>query len=831
MCRPIKTPDIHPPMKSTPHPAPRNLARGIASLAVLCVLFPLPAQTAPAIPDLYSTSPGKGGPDTLCDAWQLVYNAWGLRPDADDDKDGSSNYAESVNGTDPRNARDYLRNVLTRISSAGIEFTFNARAGKCYRIVSDKAASGTFENAEKLISPVAGCSEFIAPKDNPNQTLRVAADLSKPKIYRLEVTDADSDGDGLSDWAELRTGTDPKVASSSSNACGGVASDAEVFNTVLALAESDRAILSLLKPRKTGQSSAPENSRYYSKVITSLAQAGRLTSTSAGITRGDFNGDGFADLAVGIPRESPAGASGAGAVVVIYGSANGLAASGSSVPAAQFWSQGSAGISGANETGDRFGTALAAGEFNGDAFSDLAIGVPGEDITVNGTAHPNTGRVVVIYGSPTGLSASGTSMVHPSQSFDLASGTPPAVITGLITADIFPDNAKVGQSLAWGDFNGDSIGDLAIGAPNMSVKSNMALTLFADSEAGQVWILFGSLRNGLVRAGSQLVTQLGNLPGIIVGGMMTGWHNGASLAAGDFNGDSITDLVVGAPDASFGGKEQIGMATVFPGVAGVGLDWGRGRLFSTGNVGIDGESGDHFGFSFASGDFDRDGLDDLAIGMPHQPGRRIRNSDGSITVRESSAGRVFVRFGDRTNLLHPRDVQSFDQNDLFGSGREAGDRFGHSLAAGDFNGDSFVDLAIGVPGEDLAGGRDAGEVNVVYGSSAGLSTSLSRAPQRFGDVSAQAGAQFGRSLSAWNFGRNQSIVLPGINLRLTLRTADLAVGVPFKDFAGKEDAGAMHVFYGTADGLTLSGEQEWTKDTPGVPGTAKAGDFFGMAGY
>ena len=217
--------------------------------------------------------------------------------------------------------------------------------------------------------------------------------------------------------------------------------------------------------------------------------------------------------------------------------------------------------------------------------------------------------------------------------------------------------------------------------------------------------------------------------------------------------------------------------------------------------------------------------------MPHQPGRRIRNSDGSITDREPSAGRVFVRFGDRTNLLHATDVQSFDQNTLFGSGREAEDRFGYALAAGDFNGDSYADLAIGVPGEDLAGGRDAGEVNIIYGSSAGLSTSVSRAPQRFGDVSAQAGAQFGRSLSAWNFGRNQSIVLPIINLQLTLRTADLAVGAPFKDFGGKTDAGAMHVFYGTADGLTLSGEQEWTKDTAGVPGTAKAGDFFGSAGY
>jgi hypothetical protein len=69
------------------------------------------------------------------------------------------------------------------------------------------------------------------------------------------------------------------------------------------------------------------------------------------------------------------------------------------------------------------------------------------------------------------------------------------------------------------------------------------------------------------------------------------------------------------------------------------------------------------------------------------------------------------------------------------------------------------------------------------------------------------------------------------NLIITIRTSDLAVGVPFKDIAGKADAGAMHVFYGTGSGLTFTGEQEWTKDTAGVPGTTSAGDFFGAAGY
>ncbi len=55
---------------------------------------------------------------------------------------------------------------------------------------------------------------------------------------------------------------------------------------------------------------------------------------------------------------------------------------------------------------------------------------------------------------------------------------------------------------------------------------------------------------------------------------------------------------------------------------------------------------------------------------------------------------------------------------------EQGDSFGHSLAVGDFNGDHYADLAIGVPFENLEGADtdvDAGVVHVLYGSSAGLS--------------------------------------------------------------------------------------------------------------
>jgi hypothetical protein len=50
------------------------------------------------------------------------------------------------------------------------------------------------------------------------------------------------------------------------------------------------------------------------------------------------------------------------------------------------------------------------------------------------------------------------------------------------------------------------------------------------------------------------------------------------------------------------------------------------------------------------------------------------------------------------------------------------DAFGSALAAGDFDGDGFDDLTVGVPDEDIGVSVDAGAVNVLYGSAAGLSS-------------------------------------------------------------------------------------------------------------
>ena len=114
-----------------------------------------------------------------------------------------------------------------------------------------------------------------------------------------------------------------------------------------------------------------------------------------GTAKGDFNGDGFADLAIGVPYEDQNGVNAVGGVNIIYGSSQDFPR-----PRDQFLDEVDFGFSyGSN---DHFGWALASGDFNGDTFSDLAIGMPDWDATRDS----NTGVVFVVNGSAAGLNTS-----------------------------------------------------------------------------------------------------------------------------------------------------------------------------------------------------------------------------------------------------------------------------------------------------------------------------------------------------------------------------------------------------------------------------------------
>ncbi|MDX2841697.1 FG-GAP repeat protein, partial [Streptomyces ipomoeae] len=96
----------------------------------------------------------------------------------------------------------------------------------------------------------------------------------------------------------------------------------------------------------------------------------RAAHASDAATPYDFNGDGYADLAVGAPYESSA----SGAVTVLYGSAQGLTTTN-----ARTLTQSTSGVPGSSESGDHFGTRVLLTDTTKDGRADLTIGGPGED--------------------------------------------------------------------------------------------------------------------------------------------------------------------------------------------------------------------------------------------------------------------------------------------------------------------------------------------------------------------------------------------------------------------------------------------------------------------
>ena len=504
--------------------------------------------------------------------------------------------------------------------------------------------------------------------------------------------------------------------------------------------------------------------------------------SSGGVARGDFNGDGFGDLAVGAPFEDlPVGGTeqvDAGAVTVIYGSATGLTDLGG-VPDDQFWTQASPSVPDTPESGDNFGATLASGDFNRDGFSDLAIGVPGEVTPGN----PGTGAVNVIFGSFLGLNS-------------VTNLTDPLIIFNLFRDSRIPSapSSRFGDSLIWGDFNGDTFGDLVVGLdanlPQINVFSS--LVIIRGSSSGLV--LSGNFQQ--VNFNSRDIT----------------------LAAGDFNNDDRDDLAVGTPNVF----SASGGVSVFTSTA-TGLV--SGPFFGQDVAGIQdtAEALDQFGKSLAAGDFNGDGFADLAIGVP---GEDVVDSGGTNRI---DAGAINVVYGS-SNGLTATGSQFFSQaNSGIPGEAETGDAFGSALADGDFNGDGFADLAIGVPGENIGSIADAGAVNIIYGAQFNLLTTAGPGSQFWSqnssgiDGGAEAGDQFGSALTAWNFGNGAQ--------------ADLVVGVPFEDILRSDgvnaiDAGAVNAIYGSANGLASANNQLWFQGKDNILlGVAETGDQFGRSVY
>ncbi len=445
------------------------------------------------------------------------------------------------------------------------------------------------------------------------------------------------------------------------------------------------------------------------------------------MAQGDFDGDGYADLAVGAPDEAPGDDPGSGAVFLFKGTFTGLVS----------WRTLTQTGLGVNQSGDRFGNALAAGDLNADGRDELIVGAPGERVQGE-----KGGAAFVFLGSQTGPTTVNGYLLHQ-DNIGFSGGS--------------NDDDLFGASLAVGNFNGDSRADLAIGAPGKNPGGRVFVLIWdKDRPTGDKLVKFDRVGSQRV-AGDLFGTAIiavdvndDNFDDLVVGapgtngtgsifvfpGATSKLHDaahikqpegapreqgddfGAALAAGHFAGGNRTQIVVGAP-----GKKGTGwifvMRLLYQGrnFDGVGL-W---DAYTQGSLAV-GEPNDHFGQVFAVADFDRDGKDDLAVGIPLKNGYVV-NSDGLIVV--INAGAVAL-FRGNTNDEYLTEWAFYTQPLSYAPNRSL-DRFGAAVAAANFNRKpSIPDLAIGVPGKGTDSVLESGAMFVARGQeSEGVPPALS----------------------------------------------------------------------------------------------------------
>jgi hypothetical protein len=326
-----------------------------------------------------------------------------------------------------------------------------------------------------------------------------------------------------------------------------------------------------------------------------------------------------------------------------------------------------------NVANAELGTSVAtAGDVNGDGYSDVVVGSPGEN------------RVYLFLGGPGGLAA-----------------TPTEHFTGSTPGDRFGVSVQTA-----GDVNGDGFSDVVVGAPGVVGVPG------STSGEGYAVVLYGSSAAPfLIDPQTIPGTDCLCAPGVGCGDIR-GFHSNFATAvatAGDVNGDGVDDIIIGTPSYPNDDPSQSGAVCIYPGHpgdptagGGIHVDGSRFNVLPSSDVSLSLSVG-FFGFSVSTaGDVDGDGIDDVLIGAP------------TSSIAGNYLGAVFLYRGLHNAAPDPTPLSVV-------SGPSANSLFGWSVAnAGDLNGDGFADVIVGAPDESQFGTQNGG-VFVFQGSSFGIS--------------------------------------------------------------------------------------------------------------
>lgn len=407
----------------------------------------------------------------------------------------------------------------------------------------------------------------------------------------------------------------------------------------------------------------------------------------------DIDGDGYAELAIGVPEAEVNTRAGAGMISILPGSATGPAEV-SNLTLSQNSTLGGVAIPGSAEAGDAFGAATAWGDLNGDGYADLAVAAPGEDDT---SGHTDNGAITVLHGSATGFTPYPNHRLHPAS----------ARVNG----------ERCGQALTAGDFTGDGNDDLLMFCPGSytlwwidgatlevhSTDTQQVAARTTGSGATRPALASGDFdQDGYTDAALTFTQPDGTTPLYLLPGSADGITTATlttlesnlgatALATGDLNGDGVTDLAAGRPDSGPGGT-----VSAYYGAPGNGLDPARSHYIHQDSSGVPGagSTGEELGYSLAVADITGDGYDDVIAGSPGED-----HTSGAI-----DGGRTVIIPGSATGITGSGSIAYHADTTGIGGVPETGDRWGTATTAADHNGDGIGDFAVGSSGENTGDG-------------------------------------------------------------------------------------------------------------------------------